>query len=130
MRNGQIYLEIRKFLIKLYTKPDSVFVLFDAFFKFMTKHCSPRTLAHEQGQKVFQVLDQWKIIWQNKESQHSHLSELDENLINQLNMLVYQIVSSYDIENHNKSTLKFIKSMVNVISAIILSKDRAKHNKN
>lgn len=129
IRHGHMFDELRKFLIKLYGKVDSIFILYDSFFKFITRYCSPRNLAYEQGKKVFQVIDQWKKLWDHKESQHNHLDDLEENLINQLNMLVYQIVSSYDTENHNLSTLQFIKSMVCVISSIILHKDNVKQSK-
>jgi hypothetical protein len=66
MRDGHIFDEIRKFLVKIRSEEEGLFILFDAYFKFMTKYCSPLTMVYDEGQKVLLVIDQWREIWDNK----------------------------------------------------------------
>ena len=42
----------------------------------------------------------------------------------QLNILIYQITSTYKIDEHNISSINLIKKMIEVVAAILRSKEK------
>lgn len=123
MKNGYIFKQLKNYLVNK-TKISNILVLvFDSYFKFFTKYCSPLAIMDEESKKIILIQDLWAEMWNNKQPEHDYLNQMDEIIIGQLNMLIYQITYSYDLRNHNTSTLQIIKKMVLVIIAILSNKD-------
>ena len=126
IQNPRILHLVKKYLssIRKRDEDDALFILFDSYFKIITKYVSPINYQVSTGELILSTFERWIELWNKKNSEHIGLTDMDAPMAQQLNILIYQITSFYEIEEHNQSSLKLIKSMVEVMAAILRSKDK------
>ena len=57
IKNGRILKNLANFLKKIKQSKDGFFSLFDAYFNYLTKYCSPLYILEDEGNKILEVLD-------------------------------------------------------------------------
>jgi hypothetical protein len=107
------------------TPDDGIFDLFDCYFKMLTKNLSPVDSANEENASTLKSFETWTWLWQNKNSDHDrHISKINEALLFQLNILIYQITSFFDVSEQNYGSFNLIRNMVIVITSIYRTMDK------
>ena len=77
---------------------DGVFDLFDCYFKMLTKNLSPVESDKGENTSALKSFETWTWLFQNKTPEHDrHISKINEALLFQLNILVYQIISFFEV---------------------------------
>lgn len=86
---------------------DGAFTVFDRFFMMLTKQSHPMTLENDFGNLLVKCIEHWKIIFK-RQIEDEEFVELKLGILIQINMILYQIIKSFDLVNLTHYVVDFL----------------------
>jgi hypothetical protein len=107
---------------------DGVFLAFDRYFMLITKQSHPSHLEEDFGLSIKACARHWKAVFQmDKESQED--LDLKLGVLIQINMILYQIVKSFNLYHLSDYMIDFVKVMIQASIDLINSLTTIKRKK-
>lgn len=112
---------------------EGVFTVFDRYFMLLTKHSHPLTLEKDFGETIPRCVSHWKAVFKGKEEDNG-LAELKLGILIQINMILYQLIKSFNLDSLTHFIVDFmaglVKASIDIIGTVQTNKRKREFTAN
>lgn len=90
---------------------DGIFTVFDRYFMLLTKHSHPLSLEKDFGRSIPRCVGHWRKVFVGKQ-EDDNLAELKLGILIQINMILYQLIKSFNLDSLSHYIVDFLTILV------------------